>query len=118
MTPRQVPSNRRRCRASRRWATTPNAALHATTWQRQRITFSPRTPKDELERDASKVRFVADIWGQAAEERDMKKTLPLLLLIIALAFVILGRGTASSQDKQDKYSLKVPGGLAFSDFKG
>ena len=48
----------------------------------------------------------------------MKKTLPLLLLIIALAFVILGRGTASSQDKQDKYSLKVPGGLAFSDFKG
>ena len=46
----------------------------------------------------------------------MKKTLPLLLVIIALAFVILGRRTASSQDKQDKYSLKVPGGLAFSDF--
>ena len=48
----------------------------------------------------------------------MKKTLPLLLLIIALTFVILGRGTASSQDKQDKNSLKVQGGLAFSDFKG
>lgn len=48
----------------------------------------------------------------------MKKPVPLLLVIIALAFVILGRRTASSQDKQDKYSLKVPGGLAFSDFKG
>ena len=48
----------------------------------------------------------------------MKKPLRLLLVIIALAFVIPGRGTASSQDKQDKYSPKVPGGLAFSDFKG
>ena len=48
----------------------------------------------------------------------MKKTLPLLLVIMALAVVILGRRTACSQDKQDKYSLKVPGGLAFSDFKG
>ena len=48
----------------------------------------------------------------------MKKILPLLLVITALAFVILGRTTASSQAKQDKYSLKVPGGLAFSDFKG
>jgi hypothetical protein len=68
----------------------------------------------------SKFRFVAlpDIWGHAAEERDMKKILPWLLVIIALAFVIPGGGTASSQDKQDKYSLKVPGGLAFSDFKG
>ena len=48
----------------------------------------------------------------------MKKIPPLLLVIIALAFFMLGRRTGSSQDKQDKYSLKVPGGLAFSDFKG
>ncbi|MGD0798162.1 MAG: cytochrome P460 family protein [Acidobacteriaceae bacterium] len=51
----------------------------------------------------------------------MKKILPLLLVILALAFVFLGRRIASSQStpaKQDKYSLKVPGGLAFSDFKG
>jgi Cytochrome P460 len=48
----------------------------------------------------------------------MTKILPLLLVIIAFAFVIVGRRTASSQEKQDKYSLKVPGGLAFSDFKG
>jgi hypothetical protein len=48
----------------------------------------------------------------------MKKILPLSLAIVALAFGVLGRRTASSQHKQDKYSLKVPGGLAFSDFKG
>jgi hypothetical protein len=48
----------------------------------------------------------------------MKKILSLSLAMVALAFVILGRRTAASQDKQDKYSLKVPGGLAFSDFKG
>src|ERR1700728_4686691 len=48
----------------------------------------------------------------------MTKILPLLLVIIAFAFVIVGRMTASSQEKRDKYSLKVPGGLAFSDFKG
>jgi hypothetical protein len=48
----------------------------------------------------------------------MKKIPPLLLVIIALPFVILGRRTTYSQDKQDKYTLKVPGGLAFSDFKG
>jgi hypothetical protein len=51
----------------------------------------------------------------------MKKILPLSLVIVALALVLLGRRTASSQStpaKQDKYTLKVPGGLAFSDFKG
>jgi hypothetical protein len=48
----------------------------------------------------------------------MKRILPLLVAIIALAFAILGHRASSAQDKQDKYTLKVPGGLAFSDFKG
>ena len=48
----------------------------------------------------------------------MKKILPLLMAIIALALAVLGHRVSSAQDKQDKYTLKVPGGLAFSDFKG
>jgi hypothetical protein len=47
----------------------------------------------------------------------MKRILPLLVAIVALA-VVLGHRVSSAQDKQDKYTLKVPGGLAFSDFKG
>ena len=39
-----------------------------------------------------------------------------LMAIIAVVLAILVGGTAMSA--QDKYSLKVPGGLAFSDFKG
>ena len=31
---------------------------------------------------------------------------------------VLGHKTSSAQSKQDKYTLKIPGGLAFSDFKG
>jgi hypothetical protein len=48
----------------------------------------------------------------------MKRTLPLSMMIIAVAVSILGHRASSAQDKQDKYSLKVPGGLAFSEFKG
>jgi len=48
----------------------------------------------------------------------MKKILPLLMAIIALALAVLGHRVSSAQDKQGKYTLKVPGGLAFSDFKG
>ncbi len=48
----------------------------------------------------------------------MKRLLPLLVVIVALAAAVLGYRVSSAQDKQDKYSLKVPGGLAFSDFKG
>ncbi len=48
----------------------------------------------------------------------MKRNLPWLMVIIALALAVLGGRATSAQDKQDKYSLKVPGGLAFSDFKG
>lgn len=31
---------------------------------------------------------------------------------------VMGGWVIAAQDKQDKYSLKVPGGLAFSEFKG
>jgi hypothetical protein len=39
-----------------------------------------------------------------------------LMAILAVVLAVLVGGTAMSA--QDKYSLKVPGGLAFSDFKG
>ena len=55
---------------------------------------------------------------QSSEERAMKRILPLLMVIIALALAVLGHRASSAQDKQDKYTLKVPGGLAFSEFKG
>jgi hypothetical protein len=31
---------------------------------------------------------------------------------------VMGGWTIAAQDKQDKYTLKVPGRLAFSEFKG
>jgi hypothetical protein len=40
------------------------------------------------------------------------------MVIIALALALCGGRATSAQDKQDKYTLQVPGGLAFSDFKG
>src|SRR5271163_192077 len=48
----------------------------------------------------------------------MKRILPLLMVTIALALAVLVGSAGSAQDKQDKYTLKVPGGLAFSEFKG
>ncbi len=48
----------------------------------------------------------------------MKRVLSLLVVIIALALAMLGSRAGSAQDKQDKYALKVPGGLAFAEFKG
>jgi hypothetical protein len=48
----------------------------------------------------------------------MKRILPWLMVIIALALAVLSGRASSAQDKQDKYTLKVPGGLAFSEFKG
>ena len=48
----------------------------------------------------------------------MKRILPWLMLIIALALAVLGGRANSAQETQDKYTLKVPVGLAFSDFKG
>jgi hypothetical protein len=48
----------------------------------------------------------------------MNRTLPRLMFNIALSLIVLGTVGTSAQDKQDKYTLKIPGGIAFSDFKG
>jgi len=48
----------------------------------------------------------------------MKRLLLGLMLIAALVLAVLGGRTISAQDKQDKYALKIPGGLAFSEIRG
>lgn len=47
----------------------------------------------------------------------MKKTLSLLV-VIAVTLAVLGDRVDSAQEKQDRYALKVPGGLAFSEIRG
>jgi hypothetical protein len=44
--------------------------------------------------------------------------LPMLLGIVAVVLTVLSGLASSAQEKQDKYALKVPGGLAFSEVKG
>ena len=48
----------------------------------------------------------------------MKRKGTLTIGIAAAALVALGGATVSAQDKQDKYTLKTPSGIAFSEFKG
>jgi Cytochrome P460 len=48
----------------------------------------------------------------------MKRISILLAVIVAVALAVLGGNTSSAQDKQDKYSLQIPGGLSFSEVKG
>ena len=49
----------------------------------------------------------------------MRKTLPLLAVVVAILLAIAGsRVSSAHQSKQDKYDLKIPGGLAFSEIKG
>lgn len=48
----------------------------------------------------------------------MKRTLLGVTVIVALVLVALGGRSSCAQDKQDKYTLRVPGGLAFSEIKG
>ena len=48
----------------------------------------------------------------------MKRSLPWWMVIIALALAVMGGWAVTAADKQDKYALKVQGGLAFSDIKG
>lgn len=48
----------------------------------------------------------------------MKRTLPAVIVVIALALAVSGNKSISAQDKQDKYTLQVPGGLAFSEIRG
>jgi len=47
----------------------------------------------------------------------MRRILPFVLLTIAVVLAVVG-GRTYAQDKQDKYKVKVPGGLGFSEFKG
>jgi hypothetical protein len=48
----------------------------------------------------------------------MRRTASLLMMSFAAVLVVLGAGAISAQQKQDKYSLKVPDGLVFADFRG
>ena len=47
------------------------------------------------------------------KELEMKRVLPTVT-IVALAAVLVAAAFAA----QDRYTLKVPGGLAFADFRG
>jgi hypothetical protein len=47
----------------------------------------------------------------------MKRKMILATVCAALSIAVLSIGALHAQDK-DKYALKVPGGLAFSEFKG
>jgi hypothetical protein len=51
-------------------------------------------------------------------EKAMKKVLVYLAVIFGIAVAVLNYRVGSAQSKQDKYTLRVPGGLAFSDFEG
>ena len=48
----------------------------------------------------------------------MKITLYGVAAIVALVIVGVGGRSSSAQAKQDKYTLKIPGGLAFSEIRG
>ena len=48
----------------------------------------------------------------------MKKTLWAVAAIAAVVFALIGGRPSSAQEKQDRFTLKVPGGLAFSEIKG
>jgi hypothetical protein len=48
----------------------------------------------------------------------MKPILSGILTITAFALVIFGNGSSSAQEKQDKYSLQIQGGLSFSEVRG
>jgi hypothetical protein len=54
----------------------------------------------------------------SSEERAMKRTLPFWMAVIALSLAVVGLRASSAQDNQNKYTLSIPGGIAFSDFKG
>ena len=48
----------------------------------------------------------------------MRRIPSLVMTSFALVLVVLNASAIFAQEKQDKYSLKVPDGLAFSDFRG
>jgi Cytochrome P460 len=48
----------------------------------------------------------------------MKTTLYAVAVILALVIAVVSRRSSSAQEKQDKYTLQIPGGLSFSEIKG
>lgn len=48
----------------------------------------------------------------------MKTTLYGVGAIVVLAIAVVGDRSNSAQEKQDKYTLQIPGGLAFSEIRG
>jgi Cytochrome P460 len=55
---------------------------------------------------------------QSAEEQAMKTTLYGVAAMVALVIAVVGGRSSSAQEKQDKYTLQIPGGLAFSEIRG
>jgi len=67
--------------------------------------------------------FMFRTGGTAEQGRERKNgsratILSWAMVIGALALAVLSGRASSAQDKQDKYALSVPGGLAFSEIKG
>jgi len=52
------------------------------------------------------------------EQLVMKSNRMLTIAIVTALVSALGGSAVSAQVVQDKYTLKVPGGLAFSEFRG
>ena len=48
----------------------------------------------------------------------MRTALSGVMVIVAAALAVVGGKSSSAQDKQDKYRLQIPGGLAFSEVRG
>lgn len=49
------------------------------------------------------------------------KRIPILLtmtIVLAVVLGVVGGRASSAQDKQDKYTLQIPGGLSFSEIRG
>ena len=48
----------------------------------------------------------------------MNKILYVVMAIVAMSIVVEAGRSSSAQEKQDKYKLQIPGGIAFSEVKG
>jgi hypothetical protein len=48
----------------------------------------------------------------------MKTSLSGVVAFVALALAVLGGKASSAQDQQDKYALRIEGGLSFSEIRG
>jgi hypothetical protein len=55
---------------------------------------------------------------KAPLDQAMKTTLYRVAAIVALVIAVVGGRSSSAQEKQDKYTLQIPGGLSFSEIRG